>query len=161
MKKTISAVLAVIMILALGITAFAENGISGNSTIKVTYTTAKSYEVTIPSAQSFSTGNLSKTGSVTATNVLLESGDVLNVTMKSANNFKLVCDGSEIEYAVKIDGEAVANDAAVLSVNAGTTSGEAVLTFETTADNIAAATKAGDHIDTITFTCSVSSASVN
>ena len=161
MKKTISAILAVIMILALGITAFAENGISGNSTIEVTYTTAEAYVVTIPSNQSFSADNLSKTGSVNAANVLLKSGDVLNVTMKSANDFKLVCDGSEIEYAVKIGGEAVANDAAVLTVNAGSTSGNADLTFETTVDNIAAATKAGDHVDTITFTCSVSQASAD
>ena len=162
MKKTISAVLAVIMILALGITAFAENGISENSTIVVTYTTDESYVVTIPSDLSFSTNNLVQTGSVVATNVLLKSGDVLNVTMNSANDFYLVCSGdSKIAYAVKISDEAVANDAAVLSVNAGNTSGEAVLTFETTADNIAAATKAGDHVDTITFTCSVSQASAD
>lgn len=42
-----------------------------------------------------------------------------------------------------------------LSLASGTTSGNVTLTFKTTDDDIANATKSGSHTDTLTFTCAV------
>ena len=153
MKKVLSVIVAIALVAALGIFASAETA----GEITVTYTAAESYVVTIPSSQSFSDASLSSSGTVSAT-ALLEAGKTLKVTLNSANDFALVCGESSIDYTVSREGAILENDACVLEVEAGSTSGSSELTFATTADDIASATVAGDHIDVVTFSCSLETA---
>lgn len=150
MKKAISLILAVIMVAALSLTAFADD----SKEITVSYTASESYEVTIPSSQSFSSGALSSEGTVSA-RVLLQAGNTLKVIMNSANGFALKCGGSSIGYTVSKDGSVLENDSCVLAIAAGNTSGSSTLTFATTEEAVAGATIAGEHTDIITFSCSV------
>ena len=150
MKKFFSILLTVALITALSATAFAEDA----QEITVSYTASEAYVVTIPSSQALSAGSLSSTGTVSA-NVLLKAGDVLKVFMNSANGFALKCGESAIAYSVEKDGAVLENDACVLEVAAGSTSGEKELTFATTEQAVAAATIAGEHTDVITFSCSL------
>lgn len=156
MKKAIAMILAVTMILILPLFAFAETG----NQITVSYTASESYVVTIPSAQSFSESDLSREGTVSAT-VLLSAGKVLKVNMESQNGFALQCGASSIAYTVSADNVDLGNNCTVLEVAAGSTYGSTKLTFATTAENIAAATVAGEHTDIITFSCSLESAAAN
>ena len=93
--------------------------------------------------------------------VLLEAGKILKVFMNSANGFALKCGDSSINYTVSKDGNELENNACVLEVAAGSTSGVSALTFATTADNIKVATIAGAHKDTVTFSCSLEDASTD
>lgn len=155
MKKFIALMLALALTLSLGVVAFADNGFSGNSSLEASINTAESYVVTIPANQTV--GETAKTGTVAASNVLLQNGKKLVVTMASANGYKMAYEGSEIPYTVKVGATTFSGTAAqnVLVVSAGATSGSATLSFATTSAAIAAATKAGNHTDTLTFACSV------
>lgn len=155
MKKIISIILAVMLTLSIGIMAFADNGISGDNDIEVSYTTTESYTVTIPSDQTVST--TAQTGTVSASGVLLADGNRLVVSMASANGYKMKYEGSEIAYTASVGEKTLSGTAAeeVLSVNSGSTSGSQNISFVTTSEAIAAATKAGKHTDTLTFTCGV------
>ena len=159
MKKVIAMILAVTMILILPLFAFAEED-TDSQQITVSYTASESYVVTIPSSQSFSAGDLSKTGIVSA-NVLLSAGKVLKVNMNSANNFALKCGSSSIVYTVSVNGVALENGSTVLEIAAGSTSDSAELNFATTEANIEQATVAGEHTDIITFSCSLESNTAN
>jgi glucose/arabinose dehydrogenase len=142
-----------------------------SQTVDLTYTTTQTYEVTIPANVTFSGENLSSDGVVKAEKVLLEDGKALNVTMKAASitsgedAYTLLYENSKISYTIKKGEEEVKNDSAVLTVKPGDglgdeytdgkASGNVTLTFATTADDIAKATKAGEHKDTLTFKVSV------
>lgn len=127
---------------------------AGNGTTTVKYGVSGGYELVIPDNVNFtSAGTLS--GTVKASNVLIEQGRKLQVTVTSTNNWNLVNNGSTIAYTVKKGTTEVANNDVVLEVEAGTAEGNTSLTFETTTDAIAAATKSGDHTDTLTFTAAV------
>jgi len=167
MKKAISLALAFVLVLALSISAFATgNGISGNNsgTVEVKYTVSETYVVTIPAAQTFTETTLSTEGTVAATGVKLVSTHQLQVACKSLNGYKLkTSDGqSAIDYTVTMGASTVLTgvqeDTVVLTVaqtSAAAASDSVTLTFATTTDDIAAASAAGDHTDTLTFTCSV------
>jgi cytochrome c-type biogenesis protein CcmE len=142
--------------------------------VKVTYETTESYEVTIPADVTFEGTSLSSDGTVKAEKVLLKNDKVLNVKMKAASitsgedAYTLLYEGSKILYTIKKGSVDVDNNTAVLTVKSGDgledeytdgkASGEATLTFATTDDDIAMATKAGEHKDTLTFTVSVDDA---
>ena len=150
MKKVFSLILVLAMIAALSVNVFAED----TQNITVTYTAAETYTVTIPSSQSFTSGNLVTNDAVSA-NVLLGAGKVLRVFMNSLNNFALKCGDSSIAYTISNGDAVLGNDVCVLEVAAGNTSGSSALTFTTTEAAIAAATIAGEHTDIVTFTCSL------
>ena len=150
MKKVFSLILVLAMFAALSVNVFAAD----SQDITVSYTAAETYTVTIPSSQTFAADSLTSTGTVSA-KVLLEAGKVLNVLMNSANGFALKCGASSIAYTISKGNTTLGNNACVLSVAAGNTSGSSALTFTTTEEAIAAATIAGEHTDIVTFTCSL------
>lgn len=156
MKKVLTLTMVLVMILAMSVPAMAAtlSGTATSGTVEVTYGVSEGYQVTIPEAFDLvADTDVEKT--VSAANVLIPSGETLTVTMNSANNLSVVYDESSIEYTVKVGGAAFTNGGTVLSVESGTTSGNATLKFNTTAAQIAAATQAGEHADTLTFACSV------
>lgn len=148
MKKVIS--LIIVLAVALSVCAFA-----AADDMTISYTTGQAYEIVIPASTSFSANKLSFSDKVSLKNVLLGIGKQVNVTMKSANDFNLKFENSAIPYMVSDDNGALGNEAVVLSVLAGSTSGEATLSFATTANDIAKATLAGEHTDTLSFTVAV------
>lgn len=156
MKKLLTLAMAVVMVLAMSAPVFAAelSGSDESGTVDVTYGVAQGYQVTIPENFDLQVGqDVEK--SVSAQNVLIPEGNTLKVAMQSLNNLAVVYKGSSIAYTVKVGEAAFTNGENVLSLVSGNTSGSAALKFTTTSAQVAAATKAGDHTDTLTFTCSV------
>ena len=156
MKKLLILVLAVVMLCSVSITAFAADLDEDNKvgTITVSYGVAEGYVVTIPSDVNVSTAGVET--SLSASSVLIPDGKTLTVSITSANNFALAYAGSTIPYTVSVgEVEQTAASFTALSIASGTTSGNVTLTFKTTDDDIASATKSGSHTDTLTFTCAV------
>lgn len=148
-------VLAVALVLSMSVCAFALSDENPTGTVEVKYGVAGGYEVTIPQAVDFANG-LESTQTLSANNVLLSAGKTLTIAVGSGNDYNLVYDGnSKIPYTVT--GAALITEAAptALTVAAGETTGSQELTIATTMENIAKATKSGEHMDTLTFTCSV------
>jgi len=159
--KKLSILMAFMLIFTMAAPVFAapldKNTTTGSVT--VTYEVAESYTVSIPASFDFTAESLSNIAEVSASNVLIENGKELNVTMTSANysdnKYTLNYEGSKITYTVKQGETNFTNAGEVLSIASGTTSGSASLTFATTNDEIAKATKSGAHTDTLTFTVAV------
>lgn len=156
MKKLFTLVLAVMMLCSVSVTAWAASLNESNKvgSVTVSYGVAEGYVVTIPADVAVSTAGVEAT--LSASHVLLPSGKTLTITVSSANAFKLNYAGSQIPYTVSLDNaKQTAATFPALSVPSGTTAGSVRLTFQTTAADIAGATKAGSHTDTLTFTCGV------
>lgn len=157
-RKLISIFLAATMLLTFVSAVSAENGISGENSITVSYNTAQSYEVVIPSGSP--TIGSSTELEIKAVNVLLPEGKELKISMSSVNSFALSLSAngltSSIPYSVKMNGSAIASGARILTVEAGETSGE--VTLVASVGNASLATLAGKHTDTLRFTCEVSDA---
>ena len=161
MKKLIlSLTLAALLMTALAVPAFAVD-ITGETTgsTTLTYGVAEAFIVTIPADFNLSTTESSY--AVSASGVVIPNSNRLTVTMSSAqfndaDKYRVAYQGSFIKYTVKLgDTPLTANGQTVLTVNAGNASGSSTLKFSTTSENIKAATKAGDHTDTLTFTVAV------
>ena len=155
MKKMVAVLLTAVMIMSTSMAAFAadDQTVSGNSgTTDVKYTTEEAYTVTIPADVTLTATTLSTTGNVTVTDALLGEGKTLKITVESAKGYKLENGTSNIAYTLKKGDTTITADAnEVLSVAAGTKTGSAALTFATSAENVANATLAGEHKDTLTF----------
>lgn len=135
----------------------------------VSYGIESTYTVTIPADFSFTNTKLESIGNVKASDVLLGDGKKLVVKMTSTNydttNLYTLdygaSDVSMIPYFIKTKGTTDAydvnfvNGSSVLEVEAGTTTKEVNIQFSTTTDDIAKATKSGEHKDTLTFECTV------
>ena len=160
MKKIVSLILALVMMMSLSTVAFAAldaNSQSGN--VKVSYGVEGSYSVTIPSdiALSGTVGSLTGTGevAVVAGSQILPTQN-LTVKVSSANTWKLK-NVEEIAYTLKVDnGEAftekednVVLTASAAEVNTGKT---AALAFACSAPEFA---YSGEYSDTLTFTVAV------
>ena len=161
MKRILAVILAAVMVMGLATAVFADDKtLDGDAgTTNVTYTTEEAYTVTIPADITLTSSKLSATGNVKVTNALLGSGETLKITVASSNGYNLVNGDSKIAYTVKKGETTITADAnEVISVEAGvkiTDTNSAALTFATTEANIKAATAAGAHKDTLTFTVSV------
>lgn len=156
MKKLFTLVLAVLMLCSVSVTAFAtdldKNHTGGSMT--VSYGVDEGYVVTIPADVTVSTAGEERT--LSANSVLLPDGKTLTVSVASANGFKLEYAGSKIPYTVSVGStKQTTATFTALSILSGTTSGSVKLTFKTTQNDIDKATKAGNHTDTLTFTCGV------
>ena len=156
MKKLLILVLAVVMLCSVSVTAFAADLDEDNKvgTVTVSYGVAEGYVVTIPTDVIVSTAGVET--SLSASSVLIPDGKTLTVSVTSANNFTLAYAGSTIPYTVSVgEVEQTAASFTALSLASGTTSGDVTLTFKTTEEDVANATKSGSHTDTLTFTCAV------
>ena len=157
MKKVLTIVMAMALVLSMSVCAFAANVSTdgGRAEVEVSYGVDQVFEVSIPENVQFAQGALTKTGTVEATKVLIPNGKKLTVDVTSGNDYHLVYEGSKIAYTVTGEALLTAQAATALTVESGSTSGEQELTFATDEGKIAAATKAGTHKDTLTFTCAI------
>jgi hypothetical protein len=183
-KRFLALTLALTMAMGMTMTAFAEDGENENKTlnsvtkesdIEVTYDAPETYEVTIPSAVTFTVGvdeDIESKETIEAKNVLIKDGNILTVTLKSTNagtatdglSYALInSSSSKIKYTIEdSNNHLVENSSVVLEVEPKSDDGaEGVneksvqLTFGTNKNNISKATKAGEHKDTLTFTVEV------
>lgn len=156
MKKLFALALVIVMLCSASATVFAADLDEGNNvgTITVSYGVAEGYVVTIPADVTVGTAGVETT--LSASSVLLPDGKTLTVSVASTNSFNLEYAGSQIPYTVSVgETEQTTATFTALSIASGTTSGSVTLTFKTTAEDIAQATKSGNHTDTLTFTCAV------
>ena len=146
MKKLLTLALVGAMLTATGITAFAE-------TTNVSYDVQPTYTVSIPAAVTLSDADV--TADITASNVILEDGKQIKVDLTAASNtqegstFNAKNGDSAVTYTITGDKAiAVGDTVATFAAN-----GSKTLTFS--AANKSAATVAGAHTETLTFTVSV------
>ena len=154
---------ALVAILVLPTVVFAES-----KSVEVSYTVNPGYTLTIPAELRLVTTNpIPKVVSVT--DVRIASNEILTVTMESKNftgdsknGYHVKYDGdSIIPYTVKM-GETTAdtkvsrNNIELISIVSGVESKSLYMTFSTTDKDVANSTKAGKHVDTLTFTAEVS-----
>ena len=172
MKKALSLALALVLAFALAIPAFAEtvNATEGNFTDKtgnttVTYSVSGKYTISIPANFPLDAAG-DGTADIGVSDVLIPTGKTLTVKLTtenyadSKNYLKDGTKASSISYTItsKVKDSqdtptAVTNDAAFITVAAGSKAGETrTLTFDA---NIAEATLMGEHTDIITFTAHV------
>lgn len=155
MKKIIALVIAIVMMAAISVPAFAANlsTESNSGNVTMTYEVSGAWTVAIP--EDFSL-NESGTKTVTASNCFLNNGETLTVTVNSADGFKMMLGGTntEIVIAYTVNGE-TAGPVEVLSVASGLATKEATVTFATTGTipNVA-----GTYSDVLSFTVAVGSA---
>lgn len=158
MKKTnrlLAALLAIAAVTATApMSAFATDyNAEGNGLTDVTWTSNAAYTVTIPQSVA-----LGETATVSASDVNLNAGEQLNVTLSGTsdadNAFKLTTATDSLTYTVSKETEDVAVGDVVLNVAAGTQTGSSTLTF----NEPATIPNAGDYMGTVTFTISVKSA---
>lgn len=166
MKKTLALILAIVMMAAISIPAFAEDvvlkqdttdetGVITSSEAEVTYGVSQTYTVTLPSAVDFGT-TLAATATVSAADVVIAGNQQLVVSLVS--DFTMSCTNcADVAYTVKVgDAEnAIASGDDVLVVAASTVAGtpaseSATLNFATLGTS-----QAGNYSDTITFNVAI------
>ena len=151
MKKLLTLALVGAMLTATGITAFAE-------TTNVSYDVQPTYTVTIPATVDL--GDNDVNANIEASDVLLETGKQIKVDLTAASNtasgstFNAKNGDSAVTYTITGDKAIAVGD----TVATFTTNGSKTLTFS--AANKSAATVAGSHTETLTFTVSVTDAEV-
>ena len=149
MKKLLAIIIAAVMIAACTVTAFAE-------TTNVSYNVDPSYTVSIPAAVTL--GDSAVEADITASDVIMEDGKQILVELTSASNtasgstFNAKNGDSAVTYTITGD-EAIAVGDTVATFTAN---GSKTLTFS--AADKSAATVAGAHTETLTFTVSVETA---
>lgn len=161
MKKFITTILALSVVSALSLTAFAaDTEINQDSADKtgsttVTYTVDPVYNVTIPQ-----TVALGETETISVNNVVVEDGKQVTVRLTSTseadNTFKVKTGkGAALTYGITKDSNPIAIGDVILSVKPSTgDSGSAALDFSAPTG----AQYSGTYTGTITFTVSVDDA---
>ena len=146
MKKFIALAIAVFMLAALAVPAFAadftEESVETSAEVVVTYNEEEAYTITIPGAITFTAG-------ATVTYVgNFENAKTITVT-SGVDGFAVVKDEDEFAYEIKADDVALV-DGVVAEIEAGVNeSTNVALTFAFTEETPSAA---GDYTDTLTFT---------
>ena len=161
MKKILTLALVAAMLTATGITAFAadidQDTTPPTGTTSVTMSVAPSYTVSIPA--SVTLGDADVTADITASDVILEDGKQIKVDLTAASNtasgstFNAKNGDSAVTYTISAGDKTIAvND----TVATFTANGSKTLTFS--AADKSAATAAGAHTETLTFTVSLEDA---
>ena len=165
MKKVLTIVITGALLAACSVTAFAtevnqDTVEPQNGATTVTMSVAPSYTVTIPESvvlNEQTDGTYSNDAVITATNIRLNNGKVINVTMDSDFLLENAQGAAALPYTLTINSENKA-------------SGDTVATFATDADLTAVQqsdalhfaadvpTFAGDYSDTVTFNIAVADA---
>ena len=153
MKKVLTIVLAVAMVLSMGVCAFAAEVSTdgGTQQTTATYNEAQTFVVTIPSDIAVAKKDAQATAvTVSAADVVIPADKTLKVTVSSENGWKIVSEeGGSFAYGLHVGaGEALAEGGEVLSVANGIATGSASLTAKLT-ENV---TKSGTFTDNLTFT---------
>ncbi len=128
----------------------------GSGSISVSYNANVNYKVTIPASVTFTDSEKIVERALMASDVLLNKGGKLGISVSSLNGFRMVNDSGYIEYGMKVNGHDInaGEDIVILTVLAGETSGWATLDFETALSG-EHAEYAGSYSDTLTFTVQV------
>ena len=181
MKKILAIALAVLMLAALAVPAFAvddvtikqdstlEGGAKVTGTVTpVTYGVKQTYTITLPSAIEFGY-DTTATSSITAKEVVITGNLSLQIYVASDNNFKMVADGCDaVPYVMsakvgdtttefKTDNHsAVVLEVAASKEAAKAAEGTAELTFTTPGTS-----QAGDYEDNLTFTIEIDTPTAN
>jgi len=154
MKKILSTVLCLVMILSLGVTAFAET-----NEFVLTYSNEASYEISIPESGNIDVTNGKGTITIGVTETNLADGTVVSVTATSANytddswylvNTKDSSDKMAYTVGTTDGGSDVASGDEVLSADSATSTTLYVTLSDTS--------KIGTFTDTITFTSEIEAA---
>ena len=158
MKKLFALLLAVALVAAMSVTAFAEDyNDTGDKGMNITYTVAPAYTVTIPETVTIDAAGTEKT--VSAADVVVNKGQYVSVALAAENNFTVTtAEGATLTYTVTANGVNVAAGDEILSVNPtdGKT-GSAAITFAIDEDSIQ---YAGTYTGTATFTVAVKAVAV-
>ena len=163
MKKILSGVLCLAMMLSMGATAFAAeiSTDGGTQNTVVSYGMSEGFTVTIPT--NFNIDDSRKaTANVSASNVMIAHGAILEVTIRGNDwdgSWELI-DAAEasnqLTYTIGTTegGDDIVNNSVVLDVASGEAYGSEVAEtlYFTVVDTL---TKAGTYTDTLTFTVSV------
>lgn len=154
MKKVLTMVLSVAMVLSMGVCAFAAevSNDGGTQETTATYTEPQTFVVTIPSDITVAKKDGQATPvTVSAADVVIPANATLKVTVASTNEWLVKSpEGGDLHYGLYVDSkeDALATNGEVLSVVNGTATGSASLTAKLTE----VATKSGTFTDTLTFT---------
>ena len=154
---------ALISMVASSTLVFAES-----QSVEVSYTINPGYTLNIPAELGLVTEN-PQPKVLSVTDVKIASNEVLTVTMESqnytansSNGYHVKYDGDSIIPYTIMQGEDTANtkvtenNVKLISIDSGVESKSLYMTFSTTDLDIKGATKAGKHVDTLTFTAEVS-----
>ena len=165
MKKILTLALVAAMLTATGITAFAtevnqDASEPQNGNTNVTMSVAPSYTVTIPESVVLyeqTDGTYSNDAVITATNIRLNSGKMVSVSMESDFLLENAQGAAALPYTLTIndDKKASGDTVATFDTNADLTLVQQSDTLHFTAD---VPTYAGDYSDTVTFNIAVADA---
>lgn len=164
MKKILSVIMMVLMILGMPMYSLASKGMaitqdspekSGNT--NVDYNLEETYTVIFPASVTFTDTEKSIDRGLQVSDVVLQEGHSINVNVASLNDFHMKNKEGSIAYQLIVnnnDDKPVENNSTILTVDAGEKAGVAILTFITELDK-SKAPFAGRYSDTLTFTVSV------
>lgn len=140
---------------AVGGTITQESG-DPSGKINVEYSMGVTYTVTIPASVTFTDAEKRVERSLQVTDVMLNEGSSLNVSIASQNDFQMKNGSSYIDYYIMYNGSTAEghNHFKILTVSAGDSSGWVLLDFMTDL-NKENAMYAGSYTDTLTFTVSI------
>ena len=164
-KGLVAGVVAVCMMGAMGVNAFAADEAITGATEETTRKTTLSYKVdqsytwTVPSAITFTSNELTQTSEVSVSNNVIGEGKVLRITItgnggNEAFSIKNKGDNNThtLKYSVKNGTSDVTSGDSVLEVKAGNNTGKATLNFSLTKDPVETA---GEYEGTVTYTANV------
>ena len=157
--KKLSLITVFILMMSMMVPVFATSITEeGDKEVLVKYTTEGKYTITIPTEVDFNVDS-TLNPTVSASDVLLEFGETLKVSVSSLNyaneTWNLVDETSnnnKLAYKITCNDNEIANNDTVLEIEAGNTNGgSSELGFEITGEK----NVAGSYLDTLTFTVSV------
>ena len=158
MKKLIALIIAIIMMAAIAVPAFAATyDPESQNQVVISYDVEDGYVVNI--IESIGLGDKGTpvlAGKVSVSDVVLNAGQTLSVKVASANGYAVKNGDNVIAYSMTYGENTVSEGTeaiAVLTVASGTTTGEVALSFTRTGDVPAGV--AGRFEDTLTFTVEV------